>query len=188
MSDPFRLRVLKRLTATIKKVSPLETYVDLYTGEEVPFTNDLRDRPDPDDATLTQEHVFRGRTLFGPSDPLPLVSVLEHPRALDAIEEGQSGGASVGDWDLVIQGFVKDDPKHPTDPAHVLAAEVVAVIMKYGVEPFNILGMGSQQPCVTRLSIGSPVVRPAEDGVSDQAFFWLTVTLTLAEDRERPFA
>lgn len=187
MIDPFRLRVLKALSATIKTVGPAITYRDPATGEDVPFVNDLSDYPDPDDATITRERVFRGRELFGTSDPLPMVSVLEHPRALDALLAPEGSQSAVGEWDLLVQGFVTDDPKHPTDPAYVLAAEVIAVIAKAAAQPRNILGLGFREPCVSKLAIGSPVVRPADGVNSDQAFFWLTLTLTLVEDRENPF-
>lgn len=188
MSDPFRLRVLKALSATIKTVTPGITYTHPETGEEVPFTNDLSDYPDPDDATITRERVFRGRELFGSSDPLPMVSVLEHPRALDAMLAPEGSQSAVGEWDLLVQGFVADDPNHPTDPAHVLSAEVIAVLAKAATQTRDILGLGFREPCVTKMVIGSPVVRPADGVNSDQAFFWLTLTLTLVEDREKPFA
>lgn len=174
MSDPFRLRVLKALTATIKTVTPGNG----YTFNLANWT----------EAGVTRERVFRGRELFGDTDPLPMVSVLEHPRALDAMLAPDNQPEAIGDWDLLIQGFVEDDPAHPTDPAHVLAAEVISVIAKAAKQPHNILGLGYQMPAISKLSIGSPVVRPADGVHSSQAFFWLTLTLTLVENRETPFA
>lgn len=174
--DPFRLRVLKALTAQIKTVTPANG-----------FTNDLSDFADPDDAAITRARVFRGRELFGTSDPLPMVSILEDPRALEPLQSPDGGTTTAGDWDLMVQGFVDDDPENPTDPAHVLAAEVVSVIVAAAKNRNNILGLGFREPCVKKISIGSPVVRPADGSPSDQAFFWLTLTLTLIEDREKPF-
>lgn len=183
---PFRLRVLKALTDQIKTVTPSRTYLNTETGLYVPFMNNLADYAADDGST--RERVFRGRELFGTTDPLPMVSILEHPRALDVISAPGHAQQTVTDWDLLVQGFVTDDPDHPTDPAHILAAEVISVIAEAAEMPHDILGLGYRQPAVTKLAIGSPVVRPADGMNSDQAFFWLTLTLTLAEDRKKPFA
>lgn len=182
--DPFRLRVLKALTAAMKTITPANDY-----------QHDLADQLEHG---VMMARVFRGRQKFGDSDPTPMVSVLEHPRALDALLAPDGDNDRVGEWDLLIQGFVKDDPENPTDPAHHLVADVIACLAKEGKrrspaldggrgEP-NILGLGGVEPCVTKLAIGSPVVRPADGVNSDCAFFWFTLTLTLAEDVEKPFA
>lgn len=185
MADPFRLRVLKALTNQIKTVTPDRTYPDPDTGAPAAFTNNLADY---EEHGVTRARVFRGRELFGTTDPLPMVSVLEHPNALDAMLAPDHDSQSVGPWDLLVQGFVTDDPENPTDPAHVLAAEVIAVIAETAKQPHNILGLGYRMPAVSKLAIGKPVVRPADGVNSDQAFFWLTLTLTLVEDVEKPFA
>lgn len=185
--DPFRLRVLKALTAALKTITVADGY-----------RHDLADKSDVQHGvTVTEAFVFRGRQQFGDDDPLPMVSVLEHPRALDALLAPGGEQDRIGEWDLLIQGFVKDDPDNPTDPAHRLAADVIVCLAKEGRrrkpsldggagEP-DILGLGFREPCVTKLAIGSPVVRPADGVNSSQSFFWLTLTLTLAEDPENPF-
>lgn len=184
MPDSFRLRVLKAVTACIKTVTPANGY-----------TNDLADFTEQG-ATLAR--VFRGRSAFGDGDPLPMVSILENPSALDAVLDRDGaedrGGDKINEWDLLIQGFVKDDPDNPTDPAHALVAEVIAALAKEaerkgsdGRSP-DILGFGYRQPCVTAIAIGNPIVRPADNVNSTQAFFWVNVRLTLAEDITRPFA
>jgi hypothetical protein len=89
---------------------------------------------------------------------------------------------------LLIQGFVKDDMDNPTDPAYVLCAEVTAAIVKAKKDKRDILGLGNRMPCVTDLAIGQPVVRPADGDVSDVAYFFLPVVLTVVEDLENPFA
>jgi hypothetical protein len=43
-------------------------------------------------------------------------------------------------------------------------------------------------PTVERVTIGQPVIRPADGVNSSVAFFWLSVTLHLVEDLENPFA
>lgn len=174
MADPFRLRVLKAMTETIKTVTPANGY-----------THDLSDYAD--DGGTQRPRVFRGRDKFGLSDPLPLVSVLEHPRALDNLMGSEGTSVSTGDWELIVQGFVEDDPENPTDPAHILAAEVIKAIIG-ARKKFNNLGLGSRMPCVDDIEIGSYVVRPADDVISASAFFYMIVNLRLVEDLADPFA
>lgn len=187
MVDPFRLRVLKAITESLKTITEANGYL-----------HDLADVTRTEHgAAIKKAFVFRGRQQFGEGDPTPLVSVLEHPRALDAMMAPGQEQDRIGEWDLLIQGFVEDDPENPTDPAHRLVADVIACLAKAGRrrkpsldggagEP-NILGLGYLMPCVTKIAIGSPVVRPADGVNSSQAFFWLTLTLTLAENVEKPF-
>ncbi len=180
-TDPFRLRVLKRLTERLKDIAPDNGY-----------RNDLSDQPDG------SERVFRGRDQFGFSDPRPMISILEHPAALDALLSTDASPSTKAPWQLIIQGWVEDDPLNPTDPAHILAADVVVCLSKVAQEalpgdhlPTNILGFGHSMPCVNPngrgVQIGSPVVRPPDGESSDVANFYLLLTLDLIEDRERPF-
>lgn len=178
--DPFRLRVLKAITAALKTITPANAY-----------QHDLADKMEHG---VAMAHVYRGRTEYGTNDPLPLVSILEHPRALEALLAPDNDSQRVGEWDLLIQGWVKDDPLNPTDPAHRLVADVIACLAKEGKrkgsspgEP-NILGLGYRMPMVKSLAIGSPIVRPADGVISSQSNFWLTLTLELVEDAEKPFA
>lgn len=175
MADPFRLRVLKKLTEHLKAITPANGY-----------ESDLADFIAPDG--LNSERVLRGRDSFGESDKLPFISILEDFRP----EEQQLGapgttGAS-GEWRLLIQGFVKDDPIHPTDPAYTLAADVTKALALARKDRYNILGLGNKIPCVQDLRFKQPVVRPADNEVSVTSFFFITVILKLAEDPENPFA
>jgi hypothetical protein len=176
VADPFRLRVLKAVTAAIKAgVTP-----DLCEGE---ITFDLRD-------TATEKHVFRGRTDYGYNDVLPIVSVLEDPRAQPLQHGVDAGGQVAGDWQIIVQGFVQDDPENPTDPAQFLVAEVIRALIAERKRN-NVLGLGYREPCVMDMKVGSPVVRPADisdEGISDTAHFVFTLTLSLSEDLEKPFA
>lgn len=173
-ADPFRLRVLKALGDLFKTITPANGKM-----------HDLSDYLDA--AGVVRPRVFRGVDTFGQNHPLPLVSILEHPRALDQALGPGGATVSTGEWDLLVQGFVPDDPDNPTDPAHRLAAEVVAVLAAERERRNDLLGFGFRCPCVTGLEFGSPVVRPADGMVSTQAFFLLGVTLTLVEDPARPF-
>lgn len=177
--DPFRLRVQKALASTIASISIADGY-----------HFDLADA------------VFRGRDLFGDlSDPVPLISILEPPLPLDQLPAPPLATESSGDWDLLIQGFAKDDPTHPTDPAHLLMADVKR---RLAIEKARILpnsggtgdpfGMGRGQivngkpvNSVTEIRIAPGVVRPPEHGVSTKAFFWLALTIKIVEDISQPF-
>lgn len=174
-ADPFRLRVLKGLTAALARITP-----------ENGCVNDLS--PYLDEGGTMRPRVFRGRDLFGQGDPLPMISILEHPRALEQMQSGGGAAASTGKWELLIQGFVTDDPENPTDPAHVLAAEAIAILAAERARSNNVLGLGFRSPCVTSIEIGQPIVRPADGAISTQAFFILSIVLTLVEDLSDPFA
>lgn len=169
MPDPFRLRVLKALTSALEEIAPVNGYV-----------NDV------------SSAVFRGRLYFGDADPLPMLSVLEPPIAPEQLPQPKDGTQSNGEWDLLIQGFVEDDKDNPTDPAYTLLAEVkkqLAIVkmqpeadrLKTG-ESSHLLGIKG----VDKLEIGSGTVRPPDE-VSAKAYFWLNVTLGIAEDLLLPY-
>lgn len=163
MSDPFRLRVLKALSSVLEEVNPTNGY-----------TFDLRGR------------VFRGRDMFGDGDPVPMVSILEAIDEKAQIPSPESGGHSTGPWELLIQGFLDDDLNHPTDPGHLLMAQVKKRLVEERVRDRqrNILGMGGK---VTELRLSHGVVRPPDE-VSAKAYFWLRLTLVLVENLTDPFA
>lgn len=173
-TKPLRLRILEAITAALKEITPANGY-----------KYDL------------SENVFRGRMWYGEDDPLPLVSILEEPLPINQYMAGQGprgdGSESKGSWALMIQGFVEDDKFNPTDPAHYLLADVkkrLAIARKRSVSAhahnrYNLLGMGG---AVENLIIGAGVVRPPDYDVSSKAYFWLTITLTVVEDLEDPYA
>lgn len=173
---PFRLKVLVRLTEhlqTIERTTP--GALPTYTYSLAP------------DASFPDGRVLRGRVAYGDDDPLPMVAIVEDPKQLerDAVPLREVN-ASLGDWDLLIQGFIKDDPVHPTDPAYFLAADVAAKLADAKKDTRNILGLGSKKPCVDQLHIGAPVIRPA-DTISATTYFWLPVRLHLVEDPNNAF-
>lgn len=173
--DPFRLRVMKAVCDQLKTISP--------DGD---YAHNLADFVDA--AGRPAERVFRGRTIYGDNDPLPMLAVLEDPRALEQNNGPANSTASAGQFRILIQGFVTDDKTHPLDPAYRLSAEVVEALVKAKKERFNMLGLGSVAPCVMGITIGQPVHRPPDDEVSAVSYFLVPVTLTLAENLETPFA
>lgn len=164
MTDPFRLRVLKKLTELFEGITPANGYTHDLTGK-----------------------VFRGRTMFGEDDPIPLVSILEAPIQDDPIMSSLTQTATNGELALLIQGFVKDDALNPTDPAHHLMAEVkrALAIERKTNGPLGTM-LGEDRGKVAEIMISSGVVRPADE-ISDYAYFWLPVTLKIVEDISNPY-
>lgn len=169
-SDPFRLTVLKAVSDRLKTVLPSNGY-----------SHDLSDTSDSAGRTITR--VSRGRTNFGDSDPLPMLAVLEDPRAIEATNAHDGSALSATKFRLLIQGFVEDDKQHPLDPAYQLSADAISALVKSKADRFNILGLGGR---ITALSIGQPVHRPGADEVSNHAYFIFGVTITMIEDLECP--
>lgn len=179
IDNPLRLEIHKRLTALLESMSTDAGYkIDLGSATEAAFEGDMSGR------------VFRGRTVFGDKDPLPMLSLLEVPIPLDQLGAPLDSGLSSGGWELMVQGFLRDDRENPTDPGHVLMADVkqcLALESKkanyIGRDDQGILGLGRQ---VSKMVIGPGVVRPPDE-ISAKAYFWLTITLDLAEDLTRPY-
>lgn len=175
MADPFRLRVMKALSAQLKQIRPDNGYVFDMSD----FT---------DSAGRAAERVFRGRTQFGSNDPRPMLVLLEDPSPAPANNGTGNSAVAVNQFRVLVQGFVEDDPEHALDPAYMLSAEVVKALVAAKANRFDVLGLGKVMPCVTSLMIGQPVHRPGDDEVSTDAYFLVPVTLTLAENLETPFA
>lgn len=160
--DPFRLKVMKALTAALEEITVDNGY-----------QHDLPGR------------VYRGRVIFGERDPIPMLSILEVPLPLEQITSPRDATESAGGWDLMIQGFVEDDAKNPTDPAHRLLADVKRrlVLEKRRVTMGEVFGMNA----ISGIRIGPGVVRPPDE-VSAKAYFWLSLVIEMVEDLADPFA
>lgn len=167
MREPIRLAILKSLT----KLLAAEYGTD-ENGQ--PF--DLRNK------------VFRGRNEFGTEYELPMLSILEHPRPGYSTNAGENEARLEPSWDLLLQGWAKDDLENPTDPAHWLMA---AVVERLGLVTER-RSDGSNRPkdaeaymlgfknTVVSFDCGPGVVRPADKTVSSKAFFYLPVRIGLA--------
>lgn len=178
---PLRLRIMRNLTELLETIAEGDSN-SAPTG----YHNTLEGK------------VFRGRNLFGKGDPIPMIAILETPIANDQVPSQSSNTKSTGDWDISIQGFAKDDKENPTDPAYLLVADVIRCLVKEkrkitagrpvgGTAPalLNVL-LANGKPAITNMQIGSPVCRPPDE-VSDKAYFWLAIRLTLVEDLENPY-
>lgn len=167
MAEPFRLVVQKRLTAALEGITVANGYQsDIGPGR-----------------------VFRGRLYYGDQDPIPMISILEEPIASETDLEPLDGQGGSTPYNLMIQGFVQDDPENPTDPAHVLMADVkkvLAALNKERATTDRVLAFPDKAPTVLGIEFGGGVVRPPDD-LSAKAYFWLRVTLSLVEDNEDPY-
>lgn len=167
MPTPFRLEVLERLTTALEEITPANGYEHDLSGK-----------------------VFRGRTVFGDNDPLPMVSILEVPQPKDQLDPPTGGAVYKGPWELVIQGFCQDDRDNPSDPAYHLEADVrkrLAGLMQEAQGPGRgrVLGPWAKGG-VLGMMASPPVVRPPDE-VSSKAYFWLTITLNVVDDLGSPF-
>lgn len=163
--DPFRLRILKNLTALLQTITPANGYrFDLSNS------------------------VFRGRSVFGDGDPIPMVSILEAVKNPDGLQPPPGGTTNKENWGLVIQGWAEDDlSQNPTDPSQYLMADVKKALALHRAatgRDYTYLGMDGK---IEAMKFNGGVVRPADD-VSGRAFFWLLLDLELVEDMTNPYA
>lgn len=162
-TEPFRLRVLKALTAALGEISVANGYNYDLAGK-----------------------VFRGRDTFGNSDPLPMVSILESILEKDQVMSPPTGIHVTGPWELLIQGWTVDDEDNPTDPGQILLADVKKRLVqeRSRARGYEILGM---QGKITDIKFSTGVVRPADE-VSSKAYFWLKLELVMVENLADPYA
>jgi hypothetical protein len=175
-----KLKIMKLLTVHLSGITP--DWVDLppeMLGEECPY--DLSDS------------VYRGRVIFGDEVKTPFITVLEAPRQLDPRGAGTAELLSDEDWTLLIQGFAKDDKKHPTDPAYDLLAWTQMRMSRITVEKKNG-SRGGLYPQEWRLGglvadvrYQIPIVRPGKDDVSDTAYFYMPISVGTVTDLTMPF-
>lgn len=169
--DPIRLRIGKAISDALREITP-----------ENGYKTNLDDR-----AKWDAGQVFRGRLTFGDDDPLPMVSILEVPQPAEQQKSGQMNPNTLGPWELIIQGFTDDDEVNPTDPAHVLMADVKQRIAQEKIKKqrgdHNLFGIKA----ISDIQLSPGVVRPPDDA-SAKAYFWLLLTVILVEDNAHPYA
>lgn len=169
---PLRLEVLRAISSALKEIHP-------DNGYEFDLRDDEHGR----------QRVVRGRLVIGNDEPLPMVSLVEPPMAIEPISTRRQPDNTkrVGDWEIIIQGWAEDDHENPTDVAYQLEAEVRRRLALEKVRPdarrgssagHNFFGLG---PKILNFTIGTPVVRPNEH-ISEQAVFYLVLTIEIAED------
>lgn len=167
MADSQRLQVLKALTARLETITEANGYAHNLTGL-----------------------VFRGRSIYGNSDPTTMLSLLEAPRA----DPGRFAGgneARAEQWMLLLQGWAPDDPKHPSDPLYALAddVEIALSLINAQKEPsgfpvdravYHLPDPVTSKPLITGFQFSPPVIRPPVEAVSSKSFFYMTLMVGLA--------
>lgn len=173
MKVPFRLEVLKRLTAALEEITPANGFQHDLTGK-----------------------VWRGRNKVSANAPYPLITILEdgqQPDLSTGPERFDPSPVRSQSWSLLIKGDVADDKQHPTDLAHYLMADVKKRLMQVARERTGNAAIGGScnilqmHGLVSKLHISPGIVRPSEENISPSSFFWLVVTLEIVEDMEEPF-
>lgn len=171
-NPPFRLKILRKITETLKAVTPANGYsVDLSDTEHA-------------------KRVVRGRLTLGSGDEDTIVSIIEPPTAVDQItQRAPDNVQSATEWDILIQGWTKNTrDDEPCDPAYVLAAEVRRALAaekeRLKTSQTGVWLFGFRE--ITDMQIGAPVVRPSEE-VSDFGVFYIILTLKFVEDMAKPF-
>lgn len=173
MSSSKRLEIMKHLTQVLSGIWPDNGY-----------EFDLRDR------------VYRGRssmTTGGDMDQRPALSILE-PKTINPGSYADEMATYRKDrWVVLLQGWVGQrdhDPDNPTDAAYRLAADVekcLSGIVSVGPTGQALYpGIYLLGKKVTAMELSQPTVRPAEDGFSDRAYFYLPIAFTLASDISQP--
>lgn len=174
---PVRVKIINAIVAAIKEVIPASG-----------FHFDLR----ADDTG--RDRVVRGRIAIGNDEPLPFVTVIEPPLAVEAMNTRRQPDNSVRitEWDILVQGWAEDD-ETAGDQAYLLCSEVCQRLAqekrRSDVRPgsgnaYNFFGLGKT---IFEYSIGSPVVRPSES-VTGQSVFYVILTVKFREDVASPFA
>lgn len=135
--------------------------------------------------------VFRGRLRYGHNEPIPMVSILQAPNLDIETNDAGKGRQRTTEKTFLIQGWVADDFDNPTDPAHELLAEVkyaLGQILDMEGEHFMLQSYSnSGEGLISNIRISSGLVRPPEATISDKAYFWLPILVTLVEDLSNPY-
>lgn len=167
IAPPKRLEILKRLTTQLSTITV-----------ENGYSHDLAGK------------IWRGRDKFGDNDKVPMLALLESPRADVGIFAGAEANARQEDWVILVQGWGMDDPLHPTDSGYYLAADVekcLSQIMMLGDngKPLNpaVHKLGG---LIISLEMSPPVVRPPDD-LSSKAYFYMPVRLKIATNLADPY-
>ena len=171
MTDSKRLIILKELTTLLQGITPANGYQhDLSTVDGV-------------------VRVYRGRVTFGNETDVPAINILEplNPDREPSVTD--QGRVQQDRWVLLIQGWALDDESNPTDPAHLLMADVKKRLSEICREsehfqlPNPLYMLGGK---VAAIFIEPGTVRPPDEN-SSRAFFFLRIVLNVVEHLGDPY-
>lgn len=169
MSDTKQLTILKRLTALLERINP----VDDPTAEF-----DLRGR------------VFRGRTIFGDEEAPPFVSILEslRPDPTPAIA-GYDKLFRSEQWELLIQGWAATDPANPVDALYELKGALekqLSRVQATNPVPSSDYRLGNN--LIIGIRIGPGVVRALTPQTGSREALYLPVLIEYMSNVSDPWA
>ena len=161
MADHIKLQALKALTAHLEGITRANGYQHDLNGK-----------------------VFRGRAVLGANEQVPMLNILETPSPLDGFFADEQKTLRRDTLVLLVQGWAEDDARNPTDPVYPLLADV-----QRRLSDIVSLDEGSNRPrwpgvymlkgLISDMDIGQDAVRPAQEGVSAKAFFYMPIRVTL---------
>jgi len=171
MADHLRLQILKALTTHLEGI---------YPDNDEEYTHDLRGR------------VFRGRNRFGAQEGrTAMLSLLEAKSVEFGNFADEEKSYRKDTWVILLQGWAEDDAQNPTDPVYALLGDVERrlsdiVAVQEGSNAPKWPGVYNLGGLIAGMALSQPIVRPPEDGLSDRAFFYMPVQITLASNIKQP--
>lgn len=169
MPDSKQLRAIKKLCTLLSGITPANGYDFDLTGR-----------------------VFRGRSILTVDDAEDCLSILEFPRQEFTVPVG-TGAVRNDQWQLMVQGWPRDDPENPSDSAYALKAAVEHRLSRIIAEKPD--GRGPEFPEdyrlgreLTTFTILPGVVRPPEDGASRLAMFYMPIIAGIKVNMADPYA
>lgn len=137
--------------------------------------------------------VFRGKGTITAKEVQDCLSILEAPRSLFGEGAGWGKIKRNEQWALLLQGWPKDDPENPSDPAYRLKAAVETQLAHIVAnedpqgrdrsDKLYLLG----RDCAS-IEIGQGIVRPVsqEQGNSRLAEFFIPLLVSIQTDKLNP--
>ena len=137
--------------------------------------------------------ISRGKGTVTAKEAEDTLSLLEAPRSLFGEPAGRGGIRRDEQWALLLQGWPKDDPKNPSDPAYALKAAVemqLASIIhnddRQGrTRTDRLYRLGGD---IASMEIGQGIVRPVsqDQGNSRLAEFFIPLLIEIQTDKLNP--
>lgn len=135
--------------------------------------------------------VYRGKDQFGANDKGDIVSLLEAKATDYGKFADEDNIVRKDDWIILVQGWADDNvrgrgpnDRHQTDAVYALLGDVEQRLGQLvektpqGVAKYpGVYRMGG---LVADMRLSSSVVRPAEQGLSAKAFFYLPIRIGMA--------
>lgn len=131
--------------------------------------------------------VYRGRSVIDNETALPCIVVNESPQEPTENHTGFQNSAKTEEFEVWVQGFTTiTDDDNPTDDAYEFAHDVE----KHLARTIELMGDGSGREKypneylfgrkVNSVKMLSTQVRPSEEGVSNEAFFYIPLRVKLS--------